>query len=169
MTGGLMFFYAWALLRVSADSRYDCLCFEGCCEEGWYQYQDSCYKPVLRKTNWKDAEDQCNRLSRDTHLASVHSDEENNYIYHLMGKLKNHRIGDAYWIGGKRDNKKKNAEFTWTDESKWKYSKFGAGQLDGLNDETYVGSYMEEPDGSVTWNDYPNTFSFPYICKTRIP
>ncbi|XP_029437459.1 snaclec rhodocytin subunit alpha-like [Rhinatrema bivittatum] len=165
MTDGLMFLYVWASLGVSAFSRSDCLCFEGCCEEGWFQYQDACYQPSSTKMTWEEAEDKCKSLSKDSHLASVHSDEENNYIYHLMGKLKYSKNNEAYWLGGRRDRKKNPHEFTWTDGSKWEYAKLAKNEPDGSPQESFVGSFEEHIDGSITWNGYTDSSTFSYICK----
>lgn len=43
----------------------------------------------------------CQRLKygRNSHLTSIHSAEENDFIFHLMGKPLDHTKGNAYWIG----------------------------------------------------------------------
>ncbi|ETE62132.1 Lectin, partial [Ophiophagus hannah] len=41
----------------------------------------------------------CQSYTPSSHLASVHSMEENDFIFHLMGKPVDYNKGEAYWIG----------------------------------------------------------------------
>uniref|UniRef100_A0A8C3HU74 C-type lectin domain-containing protein n=1 Tax=Chrysemys picta bellii TaxID=8478 RepID=A0A8C3HU74_CHRPI len=90
----VLIFIAWG-----ACSQENCLCARGFCDEGWVQYQGSCYKAVMEPTNWHEAEVACQSHGRNSHLASIHSAEENDFIFHLMGKPLDYTNGQAYWIG----------------------------------------------------------------------
>ncbi|KAH0621120.1 hypothetical protein JD844_022156 [Phrynosoma platyrhinos] len=41
----------------------------------------------------------CQSYGWNAHLASIHSTEENDFIFHLMGKPLDYTKGQAYWIG----------------------------------------------------------------------
>ncbi|XP_030077800.1 lectin [Microcaecilia unicolor] len=113
--------------------------------------------------SWGDAEATCRSLS--SHLASIHSAEENEFIYVLMGKIHNHTTGESYWIGG--HDIFKEGDYMWTDGSKWDYATFGYGQPDNLGGENYIGSWYPDND-HITWNDYPASYSFPFVCKYQL-
>nr|XP_028593876.1 snaclec 3-like isoform X1 [Podarcis muralis] len=117
-----------------------CLCARGFCERGWVQYQNACYKAVTQPMTWTDAEMACQRYDRDSHLASIHSPEENDFIFHLMGKPLDYTKGKAYWIGA--HDTFKEGDFVWTDGSKFDYRTFPPSQPDGLAGEHYLGSWV---------------------------
>ncbi|XP_069073193.1 rheacalcin-1-like [Pleurodeles waltl] len=150
-----------------ALSREDCLCFQGCCDNGWFQYRDACYKPFTNQVTWKDGEENCKKVG--AHLASIHSEDENHFIYLLMGRLKDYTKHEAYWIGALSNDKNNNNpdKGSWTDGTQWDFDHFGPGQPDGLQDEYFIGSWKEEA-GHITWNDYKNSYQFQYICKKDI-
>ncbi|XP_069460904.1 struthiocalcin-1-like [Ambystoma mexicanum] len=163
MTG--IFILSLSLITIpSALPREDCLCFEGCCENDWFQYRDSCYKPFQTLVKWKEAEEKCRKIGAV--LTSIHSEEENDFIYALMGRLNNYKDKKAYWIGA-LSQKDQSPRGSWCDDSAWDYDKFGDGQPDGLPGEFYVGSWVEK-NGKITWNDYGDSYTFQYICKKAI-
>ncbi|XP_075785240.1 lectin-like [Pelodiscus sinensis] len=145
-----------------AYSQGNCLCARGFCDEGWVQYKDSCYKAVMAPRKWAEAEVACQSQGKHTHLASIHSAEENDFIFHLMGKLQDHTKGQAYWIGG--HDTFKEGSFMWTDGSEYDFHTFPPDQPDGLPGENYLGSWRVQ-NGLVTWNDYGTSWSFPFVCK----
>ncbi|XP_030046154.1 lectin [Microcaecilia unicolor] len=141
----------------------NCLCAQGFCASGWVQYKDACYANFTTRLSWANAETKCQSLN--SHLASIHSVEENDFIYVLMGKIHNHGTGQAYWIGG--HDTFKEGKYMWTDGSAWDFAKFGSGQPDNLGNENYIGSWYPEND-HITWNDYPTSYSFPFVCKYQL-
>ncbi|TFJ98519.1 protein lin-7-like protein B [Platysternon megacephalum] len=104
----------------------------------------------------------CQSQGKNSHLASIHSAEENDFIFHLMGKPLNHTKGQAYWIGA--HDTFKEGSFMWTDGSKYNFRTFPPDQPDGLPGENYLGSWILQ-NGFVTWNDYDASWSFPFVCK----
>uniref|UniRef100_A0A452H1T6 C-type lectin domain-containing protein n=1 Tax=Gopherus agassizii TaxID=38772 RepID=A0A452H1T6_9SAUR len=129
-----------------ACSQENCLCARGFCNEGWVQYQDSCYKASMEPMKWPDAEVACQSYGKNSHLASIHSAEENDFIFHLMGKPLDYTKGQAYWIGA--HDTFKEGSFMWTDGSKYNFRTFPAGQPDGLPGENYLGSWILQNGGS---------------------
>ncbi|XP_053141565.1 snaclec coagulation factor X-activating enzyme light chain 1-like isoform X2 [Hemicordylus capensis] len=147
---------------INAACSQNCLCAQGACQSGWVQYQSACYKAVSEPNNWTDAEISCSSLGKNAHLASIHSAEENDFIFHLMGKPLEYTKGQAYWIGA--HDSFKEGVFVWTDGSEFSYQTFGNGQPDNLNGEHYLGSWFLQ-DGFITWNDYKPSWQFPSVCK----
>ncbi|XP_078509320.1 snaclec bitiscetin subunit alpha-like [Lissotriton helveticus] len=138
-----------------------CLCARGFCDPGWVEYKGACYKRINDIVSWPEAESTC--VSQHSHLASIHSEEENDFLYVLMGKPVDPFHRGAYWIGG--HDTFKEAEYMNTDGSKMTIQRFGKGQPDNLGNEDYIGSWFVE-NGHVNWNDYPLTpYAFPFACK----
>merc|ERR1712142_1261842 len=48
------------------------------CPEGWADFDSECYKVFQSKKSWQDAENYCQ--GEGGHLASIHSEEENNFV-----------------------------------------------------------------------------------------
>ncbi|XP_069484931.1 C-type lectin lectoxin-Thr1-like isoform X2 [Ambystoma mexicanum] len=146
---------------ISMTARETCLCAQGFCDSGWIQYKNSCYKPVHEHVSWTKAEANC--LSFKSHLASIHSSEENDFVFILMGKPQDPYNGGSYWIG--LHDIFQEGKYMWTDGSEMTFKTFGIGQPDNNgNNENYIGSWYIE-NGHVTWNDYSGRYFFPYVCK----
>jgi hypothetical protein len=59
------------------------------CPGGWTPFEAHCYLLVVSGATWADAENDCNR--KGGHLASVHSFDENTFIFSLYS--------GGLWIG----------------------------------------------------------------------
>ncbi|XP_034276182.1 snaclec purpureotin subunit beta-like [Pantherophis guttatus] len=143
-------------------SAQTCLCAQGLCASGWVQYKSACYKVVKQRYTWTEAEISCQTYSPTSHLASVHSMEENDFIFHLMGKPVDYNKGEAYWIGA--HDTFKEGTFVWTDGSRFDYNSFPSEQPDGLGGEHYLGSWFIR-NGKISWNDYANSWRLLSVCK----
>ncbi|XP_043932032.1 C-type lectin-like [Protopterus annectens] len=148
-----------------AGTKETCMCVQGDCPDTWFQYKDACYKPVMTKMTWPNAEAHCQDHFNGAHLASVHTQEENQFIFTLMGKPNDYRKGQAYWIGA--HDTFKEGKFMWTDGTDMDFRRFGQGRPNGLPGEHYVGSCIIQ-NGDVTWNDYGLSSSYPFICKQKL-
>ena len=62
------------------------------CSSGWQEFVGHCYLYVPNSATWTDAENDC--ISKGSHLASIHTAEENTFIYKLQSSSKD------LWIGG---------------------------------------------------------------------
>uniref|UniRef100_A0A8D0GVY3 C-type lectin domain-containing protein n=1 Tax=Sphenodon punctatus TaxID=8508 RepID=A0A8D0GVY3_SPHPU len=147
---------------IQGTSSQNCLCARGFCDEGWVQYRNACYMHVKEPANWMEAEVICQNHNRNSHLASIHSAEENDFIFHLMGKPLDYTKGKAYWIGA--HDTFKEGTFMWADGSLFDFQTFGPNQPDGLPGEHYLGSWSLQ-NGFVTWNDFGISWKFPFVCK----
>ncbi|XP_053107195.1 lectin-like [Hemicordylus capensis] len=134
----------------------------GSCAVGWIQFQNACYKTVMERKNWTDAEIACQSHGRNAHLASIHSAEENDFVFNLMGKPMDHKKNEAYWIGG--HDLFKEGRFMWTDGSEFNYQSFIPKQPDGQPGENYLGTWYLQY-GHVTWNDYGIQKKISSVCK----
>jgi hypothetical protein len=63
------------------------------CPGGWKLFNGRCYLLVLNKTTWADAEKDC--YNKGGHLASIHSEDENTFIFNLWSGS-----GSSLYIGG---------------------------------------------------------------------
>ncbi|XP_078509395.1 echinoidin-like [Lissotriton helveticus] len=150
------------IIEVIAGAQETCLCAQGNCEAGWVQYKNACYRRFASRISWLAAEAAC--LANNSHLASIHSDEENDFVYTLMGKPSSPTSEAPYWIGAHDTFQEGN--FMFTDGSKMNINLFESGQPDNFNNaENYVGTYNFR-NGHIRWNDYSLTGTFlHYVCK----
>ncbi|CAJ0952985.1 unnamed protein product, partial [Mesorhabditis belari] len=81
--------------------------------DGWSYFEKtaSWYKVIDQKMTFDEAVAYC--ASRKGHLVSIHSKEENDYVWELAKTVHSY---NWFWIGLKRDPNKGNA-FEWTDGS----------------------------------------------------
>ena len=132
------------------------------CEEGWKEYENSCYKVVVERKAWNGAENDC--VKRGAHLASIHSPEEMTFVSML------HDQNNFYvtWIGGQRDER----TFKWIDGSAFEYENWYSGQPDNVDGKEDCISFYSNPGqkNHEKWNDIDcsNKLIFPigrYVCK----
>ena len=98
----------------------------------------------------------------DAHLASIHSEEEMNFVSMLYNLTDEGYI----WIGGQRDGQM----FRWTDSSPFIYDNWAIGTPDNeFGNEDCIFFYFEPSKNyHKKWNDEQcNAFVFmnAYICK----
>uniref|UniRef100_A0AC34RT37 C-type lectin domain-containing protein n=1 Tax=Panagrolaimus sp. JU765 TaxID=591449 RepID=A0AC34RT37_9BILA len=139
------------------------------CDDGWahFNFTHSCYKKfsVTKAINQSTAESYC--VQKGGHLASIHSDEENEFIGELasIGLITN-AFASVFWIGGKRDDN--SANWRWVDKTAFDYAAFGDSYeytnyfcIDFLPDVTTT-----YPIGPMYWNAYPcDRVLNSYLCK----
>ena len=136
------------------------------CPDGWSQFLGNCYKFVNETKVWSEAQDEC--LSQQVltlrdyppsfffvlfqaDLASIHSSEENEFVYKLGG-------GTRFWLGGKLDGL-----WTWADGTSWNYKNWEPGQPSGGEGCLELGWSAPRK-----WNDRAcdNTnVNIGYVCK----
>jgi len=124
------------------------------CEDGWIQWNKNCYWQITELLTWPDAEKKC--VEKDSHLASINSEEENDFIFGKAAKKA------RSWIGG-RDIEVEGT-WSWIDNSPWNYTNWNRVQPDNarnIEDCLEIGyhAYAEE------WNDLPCTYKLASVCK----
>jgi hypothetical protein len=64
------------------------------CPGGWSLFEGRCYRVKTNLESWANAEKDCNSVGG--HLASIHSDSENAFIYRLASSTST----NIFWTGG---------------------------------------------------------------------
>ena len=126
------------------------------CADGWRNFGSSCYKSFTDRKSWKDAESVCE--SEGGHLASVHSQEENQFIEDISGNYT--------WLGGTDVDTE--GQWIWVDGSPfdWNASNWGVanGEPNGKTIENCLVTWDSQP-----WNDAPcnpGWWARKFVCKT---
>ncbi|XP_072418197.1 lectin-like [Chiloscyllium punctatum] len=94
---------------------------------GGFIYFGYCYKFVLEKKSWIDAEWHCRTLAPDGHLASIHSEEQSHFI------RKNSSPFKSFWIG--LNDIYKEGTYLWTDGSPSDFMMWRLNQPDNFRGE----------------------------------
>ncbi|CAJ0952902.1 unnamed protein product, partial [Mesorhabditis belari] len=112
----------------------------------------SWYKVIDQGMTFDEAVAYC--ASRKSHLVSIHSQEENDFVWKLA---KNVHSNWEFWIGLKRNPNKGNA-FEWTDGSSVDFTNWMVGEPDS-NTHAELGS------GHGQWMVWSPTHQRYFICK----
>lgn len=103
------------------------------------------YQVITTELKWEQAELQCEL--KGGHLATITSQEEQDFIYSLTGK-------DDTWIGGKCVNGK----WTWITGEPFSYTNWNPGQPSGGT------IYLQFWDGEGKWDDCTDKEKI-YVCE----
>lgn len=125
------------------------------CPADWDVFGGHCYLADYGTyRTWMDAEAYCNSFGG--HLASIHSQAEEDFLYSLLGAV------SITWLGA--TDKNQEGVFVWTDGSDWDYSNWDSGEPNqGPGDGDCLGFYL---DGTRAWYDRAcNDPYASYICK----
>lgn len=104
--------------------------------------------------SWGEAEILC--LSYGGHLASINSEDENNFIASLMKET------GYFWVGG--HDIVTESDWQWTDHSTWSYSDWAANKPTknyGYNCLRYSAS----PAIGKFYSDYSCTYTHDFVCE----
>lgn len=121
----------------------------GACQAGWSQWDAFCYKHYWEKKTWFEAEKLCRE--RNSHLASIHSQAENRFIYTLTSGL-------SAWIG--YTDLDQDTHYTWSDNTQDDFSNF-AKNCTGR--ETEPDCKPEER--KQQWYDWEGGDAGTFVCK----
>uniref|UniRef100_A0A914YP38 C-type lectin domain-containing protein n=1 Tax=Panagrolaimus superbus TaxID=310955 RepID=A0A914YP38_9BILA len=131
------------------------------CPDSWIYYNTTgfCYKVIRQNTTWGDAEKLC--VEKESHLASVHSYNENLFITYLANDFTTicDWSGQA-WIGLSRADVT-SLNFEWTDGSLYGYKSWIRGDSHGSKNNCaalWIGQSCYGENWSIAathWNPYP--------------
>ena len=106
--------------------------------------------------SWTEANDAANRLGCGSHLMTVTSQAETDFLI-ANGWINN------YWIGGTRDA---DSNWTWVTGEAFEYTNWVPGEPSGDGDYLTI-TFFEEHQGAQ-WNDVPDSLSEEYVPKGYI-
>nr|ACS37721.1 C-type lectin-1 [Heligmosomoides polygyrus] len=132
--------------------------------ECWYVFRGHAYKVFEnKKVTFDEAEKACKE--KYGHLASIHSKEENDFIYGLAKKsLPKVSHDDLCWIGLWKSSK----GWTWTDGSSVNYTNWAPGEPNNVQNAEYCTQLynVDTFKSPMNWNDYDCTRKMSgYVCK----
>jgi len=155
----MLFLFMAALSAVSASDEEEMQLWQGCCPGSWYSFNSRCYKYIATHMTWIDAELHC--LSTGSNLVSIHSQEEENFVKHLI-KSYDHAEGFT-WIG--LTDCQKNYAWLWSDGTPFDFECWSRKQPNnykGLQDCVYTNGGKDKK-----WNDRKCFLKFSFVCATR--
>uniref|UniRef100_A0A3B3R0X4 C-type lectin domain-containing protein n=1 Tax=Paramormyrops kingsleyae TaxID=1676925 RepID=A0A3B3R0X4_9TELE len=97
------------------------------CPPGWINFKNRCFKYIAVGKTWIDSELNC--LSSGGNLASIHSEEEFQFIKALIKSRDS--AENPTWIG--LTDSSKEGTWLWTDGSKVDFTKWNSGEPNNVN------------------------------------
>ncbi|XP_072022086.1 alpha-N-acetylgalactosamine-specific lectin-like [Amphiura filiformis] len=143
-----------ALVIVSTGANLSCVCTSCelvCPDDGWSEANGGCYKFFSEKKTWQDANDHCKSLNAD--LVSIHSADENEYVWSLMGS-------EISWIG--LNDVSSEGSFVWTDGSCVDYTSWQDDEPNQAGEEDCTEFYSH---WNGNWNDKNCSVQRAFVCK----
>ncbi|KAL2086673.1 hypothetical protein ACEWY4_017732 [Coilia grayii] len=128
------------------------------CPTGWNVFNNRCFKLVTYHATFHKAQEACE--FENSHLASVHSAAENNFIHGLVRATGFYAQG--LWIGGSDDGSE--GVWYWIDGSPFNFADWSPGQPNNFGDEDCL---MMSPYDHLRWKDLRCDFAMPFVCSTR--
>ncbi|XP_072020262.1 macrophage mannose receptor 1-like [Amphiura filiformis] len=108
------------------------------------------------RRGWTDANGYC--MDYGGYLVSIHSDDENAFIYDMTTRVYDDYI--AYWLGIRTYSA--GGKYSWSDGSPLDYIKWQEGEPNDFNGEEQCGEYYAT---DANWNDINCGEKIPFICK----
>ncbi|XP_043566981.1 C-type lectin domain family 19 member A [Chiloscyllium plagiosum] len=140
------------------------------CPLFWTEFNGYCFRFFPETKSWAEADLYCAEFSngfRSAKLASIHSWEENVFVYDLVNS-RVPGIPTDIWIG--LHDRRMEGDFEWTDGTTYDYNYWDRNQPD---DGTHL-TEEEEDCGQIwfrqssalrSWNDNRCSREFPFVCK----
>ncbi|XP_075285689.1 struthiocalcin-2-like [Opisthocomus hoazin] len=137
------------------------------CAWGWVLFEDGCYGFFPRELSWRRAEAFCQRFGMESHLASVHSEEELQAIAALLASSRSgedsQEDGDeGVWIGLHRPLGSR--RWLWSDSSEVDYSSWH--RQPGPRRRACAA--LRDTADFMTWYSDACADRKPFVCKSGI-
>ncbi|XP_071616757.1 C-type lectin domain family 19 member A isoform X2 [Heliangelus exortis] len=140
------------------------------CPLFWTEYEGHCYRYFPINKTWAEADLYCAEFSigiRSAKLASIHSWEENVFVYDLVNS-RVPGIPTDIWMG--LNDLRQEGHFEWTDGSSYDYHYWDGSQPDdGIHsipeEEDCVQIWYRHSSALRSWNDNTCGRAFPFVCK----
>ncbi|XP_036412536.1 galactose-specific lectin nattectin-like [Colossoma macropomum] len=124
-------------------------------DSSWKSYGSREFKFFGLKSTWEEAEKTCVR--NNAHLASVHDENEDNFIKRLIHAQSNKNI--ATWLGGYR-SKTARDRWYWTDGSHFDFAEWAPGEPNGSGQCLQTNYYG-------AWDDLVCYYKRPFVCARK--
>ncbi|XP_038059113.1 snaclec VP12 subunit A-like [Patiria miniata] len=139
----------WLVSAVVPSSSFDQVpgCYVKPCIPGWVLYRDQCYRVTPQKLPFNEAETYCQGFANrngKAHLASVHDEQENDFIVELASSAGIAGKDGWVWIG--LTDQIVEGSFAWTDGTALSYVNW----LPGAPSD---GDYTAVRPMDKQWND----------------
>lgn len=140
------------------------------CPLFWTEFEGYCYRFFPLNRTWAEADLYCAEFSnghKSAKLTSVHSWEENVFVYDLVNS-RMPGIPTDIWIG--LHDRRQEGTMEWTDGSPFEYSYWDGNQPDdGIHripeEEDCVEIWYRQNSALRSWNDNNCDKAFPFVCK----
>ncbi|KAI4875338.1 hypothetical protein NFI96_022833, partial [Prochilodus magdalenae] len=140
------------------------------CPLFWTEFEGHCYRFFPLNRTWAEADLYCAEFSnghRSAKLTSIHSWEENVFVYDLVNS-RVPGIPTDIWIG--LHDRRQEGTLEWTDGSPYEYSYWDGNQPDdGIHripeEEDCVEIWYRQNSALRSWNDNSCDKAFPFVCK----
>jgi len=153
------------------DTQQDGSCVRTECGEGWTNFETSCYKILNNNNQHYNHIDTCRAEcnAQGGNLASIHSEEENTFIYNLLRPGKTDFADQETWLGAKYNDRGNVGIYHWEDGSAWDYQNWAPDQGDCASYDVccvFMGFEDYHPE---KWSDgvcdYTASKDFDCVCK----
>uniref|UniRef100_R4G2Q0 LP-Bra-16 n=1 Tax=Brachyurophis roperi TaxID=1295043 RepID=R4G2Q0_9SAUR len=129
------------------------------CPSEWSFFNGHCYKFFKTLKSWREAEMSCRQQEEGSHLTSIQSWAESDYVAKLIPR-------DVFfvnvWIG--LSDPEKRRIWKWSDGSKFLYRSWKRGEPNNFFWNEYCVELWNWP-GYLRWNDQNCRFKRYFICK----
>ncbi|XP_072124903.1 C-type lectin domain family 19 member A isoform X1 [Mobula birostris] len=140
------------------------------CPLFWTEFNGYCFRFFPETKNWAEADLYCAEFSnglRSAKLASIHSWEENVFVYDLVNS-RVPGIPTDIWIG--LHDRRAEGSFEWTDGTTYDYNYWDGNQPDDgtqliQEEEDCVQIWFRQNSALRSWNDNRCSREFPFVCK----
>ncbi|XP_075421032.1 C-type lectin domain family 19 member A [Tenrec ecaudatus] len=140
------------------------------CPLFWMEFKGHCFRFFPLNKTWGEADLHCSAFSigrKSAKLASIHSWEENVFVYDLVSSCVPGIPADV-WTG--LHDLRQEGQFEWSDGSSYDYSYWDGSQPDdGIHaspqKEDCVQIWYRPTSALRTWNDNVCSREFPFVCK----
>ncbi|XP_070560013.1 C-type lectin-like [Ptychodera flava] len=160
----LTLFFAVLMISVFTAASKEDVGPNNVCPDYWYPDNGNCYRLIACPMTFVKAEAECRLFGPESHIASIHNEQENDFVFTFQGSFVN------MWIG-LHDNEQEHV-FQWTDDSPLGYQNWHAGQPDhscGLLCEGHCAQFEVKSESFTKWSLDDCNSEKMFVCKQPMP
>ncbi|XP_077998785.1 rheacalcin-2-like [Glandiceps talaboti] len=133
---------------------------EEVCDPLWYPFNDHCYRLFACDLSFVQASAQCQIYGAQSHIASLHSIQENEFVFSMQGGF------NDMWVG--MHDPLQNHDYVWVDGSEVTFTYWREGQPDkdcGLLCTGDCAYFDVSSDFYDRWSIDDCDSGKPFVCK----